>query len=267
MTPKLSPHTQELIERLFVEAVRAEAEHMLVERCGNNLPFCDQDDEFQMERIRFAVLRIGLGDLEETRKAMDLAKRDWRDVLVWSGFGNDLKAHKHWAEQTLQGNQKSTIIVVMGVAGSGKTTVASRLAIALDWMMLDADNFHSQENREKMQNGIPLTDEDRGEWLKKLRALIERYIEKNQNMVLACSALKESYRQTLKVSEAVRFVYLRGSHEQIEERLRQRKWHYMKPEMLASQFEILEEPGYALTVDVSGAPGEIVDWIRKEWNL
>jgi gluconokinase len=267
MTPKLSPRTRQLVERFFEPEEQAEAARRLVEDCGNSLPFCSQYDEYKMERIRFAVLRMGLGDMDEMQKAIDYAKRDWRDVLVWSGFGYDTTSHDQWAESVLQGEQKSMIGVVMGVSGSGKTTVGSQLAVTLNWMYYDADNFHTRENREKMSNGIPLTDEDRAEWLKKLRGLISRFIEKKQKMILACSALKESYRQILKANDDVRFVYLRGTYEQIEERMRQRKWHYMKPEMLKSQFEVLEEPKDVLTMDISKTPKEIVELIRKEWNL
>jgi gluconokinase len=267
LSPKLSPRTQQLIERFFDSTQQAEVERLLIEECGNNLPFCDKSDEFKMERIRFAVLRMGIGDLAETQKAVDYAKNDWRDVLMWSGFGYDTSAHDKWAESALKEDQRAMIVIIMGVAGSGKTTIGTQLAITLNWMFYDADNFHSKENREKMRNGIPLTDEDRKEWLEKLRGLIGSYLEKKQNMILACSALKESYRQTLQINEAVRFVYLRGTYEQIEERMEKRKGHYMKPDMLKSQFEILQEPENALTVDIFMTPKEIVERIRKEWNL
>ena len=267
MTPELSPRTQRLVERFFETGERAEITRRLVEECGNNLPFCDQSDAYQLERIRFAALRLGLGDLDETQNAIDLAKRDWRDVLVWSGFGNDLTAHNGWAERVLKSGHKAIVIVIMGVSGSGKTRVGSLLANTLNWMYRDADNFHSRENLEKMSNGIPLTDQDRAGWLLKLRGLISRYIEKDEDLILPCSALKESYRQILRVNEEVRFVYLRGTYEQIEARMRERSGHFMKPEMLKSQFEILEEPRDALTVDISNTPQEIVKLIHNAWNL
>ena len=267
MTPKLSPLTQHLVERLFEPEEQAEATRRLAEECGNNLPFCKDYDEYKMERIRFAILRIGMGYMDEMQKAIDIAKRDWRDVLMWSGFGHTLRAHQEWADHILKGDQKPTIIIVMGVSGSGKTTVGSLLALTLNWMYYDADNFHTKENRDRMSRGIPLTDEDRADWLIKLRGLISRYIEKKQNLVLACSALKESYRQTLRANEDIRFVYLQGTVELIEARMKERKDHYMKPDMLASQFAILEEPNDALTVDVSKTPKKIVALIRKEWKL
>ena len=267
MTPNLSPRTQQLVERFFEPAERAELSRRLVEECGNNLPFCDKSDAYQLERIRFATLRIGLGDLNETMNAIDLAKHDWRDVLVWSGFANDLTAHDKWAGRALAGAHKAIVIVVMGVSGSGKTRVGSLLANTLNWMYRDADDFHSRENREKMSNGIPLTDGDRAEWLMQLRGLIDRYIGKNEDLILSCSALKESYRRVLKVNGNVRFVYLRGTYEQIEARLKERQGHFMKPGMLQSQFEILEEPVDALTVDISQTPKEIVKLIHNAWNL
>jgi gluconokinase len=267
VTPNLSPRTQRLVERFFEPGERAEITRRLAEECGNNLPFCNKSDAYRLERIRFAALRLGLGNMDETQNAIDLAKRDWRDVLIGSGFGNDLTAHNEWAERALKGGHKAIVIVVMGVSGSGKTRVGSLLANTLNWMYRDADDFHSKENREKMSNGIPLTDEDRAEWLMKLRGLISRYIEKDEDLILPCSALKESYRQILRGNEDVRFVYLRGTYEQIEARMKERKDHYMKPDMLASQFAILEEPKDALIVDVSKTPKEIVTLIRKEWKL
>src|SRR5258708_3248128 len=102
MTPKLSPLTEQLVERLFEPREQAEAARCLVDDCGNNLPFCNNYDEFKMERIRFAVLRIGLGEMGETQKAITLAQRDWRDVLMWGGFGHTLTAHHKWADRMLK---------------------------------------------------------------------------------------------------------------------------------------------------------------------
>jgi len=267
LTPKLSPRTQQVLEKLFEPEDRVEGARQLTEECGNNLPFCSGYDELKMERIRFAVLRISIGYTDELQKAIDLAQRDWRDVLMWAGFGHRLTAHSEWAERFLASKEESKIIVLMGVSGSGKTTVGSLLAIRLNWMYYDADNFHSEENRTKMESGIPLNDQDRAKWLAKLHGRIKRYVAKKQNMVLACSALKESYRQTLRVNDDVRFVYLRGTYKQIEGRMKNRKGHYMKPEMLKSQFEILEEPKDALVVDISKSPKEIVALIREELEL
>lgn len=158
------------------------------------------------------------------------------------------------------------VIVVMGVSGSGKTTVGVKLAQELGWPFYDADDFHSAANREKMAQGIPLNDADRAEWLKSLKALIQKHVEEGTSCVLACSALKQRYRDTLAVNEKVRFAYLRGSFEQIETRMKLRKDHYMPVELLKSQFEALEEPRDAVIVDISHSPDEIIQIIRKGIN-
>ena len=156
------------------------------------------------------------------------------------------------------------IVVVMGVAGVGKTTVGTLLAGQLGWSFADADTYHSPENIKKMAAGIPLTDADREPLLQVLRQDIESWIAGDQNVVLACSALKESYREYLAVDPAVRFVYLSGSFPLIEERIRQRTGHYMHGELLESQFETLEEPVGVPKVDVSASPTDIVREIRRK---
>ena len=155
------------------------------------------------------------------------------------------------------------VIVVMGVSGSGKTTVGAKLAQELGWSFYDADDFHSEANREKMAQGIALNDEDRAEWLASLRGLIRKHLEEGSSCVLACSALKQRYRDTLAVNEKVRFAYLRGSFEQVETRMKRRKDHYMPVQLLQSQFEALEEPLDAVIVDISHTPEDIIHIIRK----
>ncbi len=159
------------------------------------------------------------------------------------------------------------VIIVMGVAGSGKTTIGSLLALELGWDFYDGDDFHSASNRAKMAQRIPLTDEDRSTWLASLRDLISQNLRENRSIVLACSALKKSYRDAINFNEEVRFAHLQGSYEQIEARLRERTGHFMSAEMLASQFEILEETPDALGIDISNTPQEIVAIIRKGFNL
>lgn len=154
-------------------------------------------------------------------------------------------------------------IIVMGVSGCGKSTIGAKLAEELGWAFFDADDFHPAENREKMAQGIPLTDADRAGWLAALQYLLSTQIEKESSCVLACSALKQRYRDTLAVNETVRFVYLRGSFDQIETRMKRRKDHYMPVELLKSQFEALEEPRDAVIVDISHTPEEIIKIIRK----
>jgi gluconokinase len=154
---------------------------------------------------------------------------------------------------------KVRFFIVMGVSGCGKTSVGQALAKRLGWDFYDADNFHPPENVAKMANGIPLDDSDRAPWLAPLHDLISSSLKANQSGVLACSALKERYRQQLlKDNEDVQFIYLKGSYGLIWSRMSKRQDHYMKPQMLKSQFEALEEPTNALTMDISKSVDEIV---------
>ena len=144
------------------------------------------------------------------------------------------------------------VYVVMGVSGSGKTAVGQRLAERLGWAFLDADDFHPQANVEKMSRGEPLDDSDRAPWLTRLHDTTEEHLARGEALVLACSALKERYRARLRVDERVGFIYLDGSLELVQERMNAREGHFMKPGLLKSQFEALEEPdpGDALHVDI-----------------
>ena len=154
------------------------------------------------------------------------------------------------------------IIVIMGVSGSGKTTVGRQLAAALHWEFSDADEFHSPPNVEKMKSGVPLTDKDREPWLRSIRDAIERWKRDEPGHVVACSALKKRYREALGRNDPdVRFIYLHGGFELISERLKSRKGHFFNPALLRSQFEALEDPEDALVVDVSKEPQEIVSQI------
>ncbi len=155
----------------------------------------------------------------------------------------------------------------MGVTGSGKTTIGSLLAARLAWHFADADDFHSAANKEKMHKGIPLTDADRLPWLAAMREQIAKWVALKQNVVLACSALKQSYRQLLWDGPEVKFVYLKGTYQLIAERLRARKGHFADEHILAGQFADLEEPGDALVVDISASPEEIVDEICRRLGL
>jgi gluconokinase len=149
------------------------------------------------------------------------------------------------------------VVLLMGVAGAGKTTVGTRLASELGWEFADADDYHPAVNVEKMRNGIPLTDEDRWPWLERLQAVITEWIRTGKSGVLACSALKQVYRDKLMPGPAVRVVYLKGDAELFRERLRGRSGHYMKEKMLESQLTTLEEPAGAIIVD-AGEPAEKV---------
>ncbi|HEY3972904.1 MAG TPA: gluconokinase [Candidatus Sulfotelmatobacter sp.] len=159
------------------------------------------------------------------------------------------------------------IVIVMGVTGAGKTTIGRMLAEQLGWQFADADDFHPPENVEKMRRGIPLDDEDRGPWLHRLRAMIGAWIAEGKNVVLACSALKRSYRNELDAGPEVRFVYLKGSAELIADRLRSRHGHFAGEQILAGQFADLEEPECAVTVSIAPEPMQIVGEIRQKLGL
>ena len=159
------------------------------------------------------------------------------------------------------------IVIVMGVVGAGKTTVGQLLAFQLGWKFADADDFHPSSNVEKIRQGKPLSDGDRKPWLDRLRQAIDRWIAGDKNVVLACSALKRSYRQKLCSGPQVRFVYLKGSAGLIADRLRSRHGHFAGESILASQVADLEEPNTAISVDIAGTPEKIVDEIRKSLHL
>lgn len=156
----------------------------------------------------------------------------------------------------------------MGVSGSGKSTIGQLLADSLHWEFADADAFHSPENIEKMRHGIPLNDLDRMPWLLAMQAAIQQWLQDKKNVVLACSALKASYRQILVLDEErVKLIYLKGSFELIQKRLHMRHGHFMSEELLKSQFDALEEPFGAITVDVSDPPEVVVHNIRVSLGI
>lgn len=159
------------------------------------------------------------------------------------------------------------IVIVMGVVGAGKTTVGKLLASRLGWEFADADDFHPASNVEKIRKGVPLTDQDREPWLDRLREAIERWIAADKNVVLACSALKRSYRAKLCAGPQVRFVYLKGTAALIAERLRSRHGHFAGESILASQMADLEEPENAITVEIRDTPEQIIDEIWKGLQL
>jgi gluconokinase len=155
----------------------------------------------------------------------------------------------------------------MGTAGSGKTTVGELLAGQLGWEFADGDNFHSPASIEKMTRGVPLDDQDRIPWLDAIREAMEQWNAQRRNVVLACSALKKSYREQLQISSAARLVYLKGTYDLLRERLHARKGHYATEQILTSQFADLEEPAGAIAIDVARSPEEIVAELRKQLAL
>ena len=152
-------------------------------------------------------------------------------------------------------------IVIMGVSGSGKTTIGQKLAQRLGWAFYDGDDFHPPQNVAKMSAGQPLNDDDRAGWLETLASLIQKETESGSGGVLACSALKEKYRRILKRGGAVCFIYLKGSFELIQSRMQNRGGHFMKAEMLKSQFATLEEPAGALTLNIELSEKQIIQKI------
>jgi gluconokinase len=163
------------------------------------------------------------------------------------------------------------LVILMGASGCGKTTIGGRLAAELGFRFLDADDFHSPENIRKMSAGQGLTDEDRAPWLTRLRQLTDELLESGQDAILACSALKEAYRRTLVSPSAapgsVRWVYLKGTAELLRRRLRNRSGHFVGETLVRSQLADLEEPDYALAIDIDERPGRIIEHIRAELGL
>jgi gluconokinase len=162
------------------------------------------------------------------------------------------------------------IVIIFGVSGAGKTTVGKLLARELSWRFIEADDFHPAANIEKMRNGHPLSDEDRWPWLDCLRKQIEQLLSVGENAVLACSALKRGYRDHLRVSDEVKFLFLRADYAVVEKRLRSRHGHFMNAALLQSQFDDLEQPQpdeNVLTIELGRTPGDIVERIEVKLNL
>jgi len=154
-------------------------------------------------------------------------------------------------------------ILIMGVTGSGKTTIGKLLSAAMGWPFYDADDFHSADNVRKMASGVPLTDEDRNPWLQELRELISKHNERGENGVLACSALKEAYREVLAAGTDVAVVYLKAHPDLIRSRLDSRSGHYMPKRLIESQFVDLEEPRESIIIDAAWPAEQAVGTIRS----
>jgi len=160
------------------------------------------------------------------------------------------------------------VLILMGPMGSGKTAIGKLLAERLGWPFYDADDYHPKENVEKMRTGIALTDEDRRLWLEKLRDIIQRWLKERQNAILACSALKQAYRDILGVDQVlVKTVYLKGSYSLLRKRIEERQHVYMDKNLLRSQLDALEEPKDGLCVDISETPEAIVSRIIQNLRL
>lgn len=156
-------------------------------------------------------------------------------------------------------NCTAQILLLTGVSGSGKSTIGKLLSAELQWPFYDGDDFHPPSNIKKMASGTPLTDNDRWPWLESLKRKIEEKATAQKNAIFACSALRQAYRDFLTANlPQVKIIYLRGTPEILTERLRKRKNHFMRSEMLASQLATLEEPVDALIVDIAKSPEAIV---------
>lgn len=156
-----------------------------------------------------------------------------------------------------------TVLVIMGVSGSGKTTIGQALARRLNFEFIEGDEFHSRANREKMRAGLPLTDADRTPWLEALRSRMAAMLARKGNAVLTCSALRQSYRDTLAMP-GVQFIYLKVSEAVLRERLAQRRGHFFNPALLESQLATLEEPRDVLVINADGPDLDVTQQIVRE---
>lgn len=156
------------------------------------------------------------------------------------------------------------VVIVMGVAGAGKTTIGSRLAAELGWEFCDADDLHPAANVAKMRGGRPLDDRDRGPWIDRIARLVASWVASGRNVVLACSALRAPHRARLRVDrEQVRFVHLQGPPGLVAQRLAKRSGHFMPAELLGSQLRALDPPVDAVVVSILPPPDEIVAAVRR----
>jgi gluconokinase len=161
-------------------------------------------------------------------------------------------------------NNSPKAVILMGVAGSGKTAVGKGVAARLNWLFLDADDFHPAANIEKMKHGIPLNDQDRLPWLRALRDELKRLLAEGRSVILACSALKESYRKLLSDDVApMSFVLLDVDQETIRERLQHRSAHFFPKELMNSQFAALEKPKDAIIIDARKSLDEVTDRVAQ----
>jgi carbohydrate kinase (thermoresistant glucokinase family) len=160
------------------------------------------------------------------------------------------------------------VLILIGPMGCGKTTIGKMLAEKISWSFFDGDDFHPRENVEKMRSGLPLNDEDRKTWLENLHGYIQRWRIEGRNTILACSALKQAYRDILGVDQqTVMTVYLKGSYELLRKRIEERKHPYMNKDLLKSQVSTMEEPKDGLTVDISQTPEAAVQTIIESLEL
>jgi gluconokinase len=162
------------------------------------------------------------------------------------------------------------ILVLMGVTATGKTTIAQELVKQTGWLFAEGDDYHSKENVAKLHAGIPLTDEDRAPWLQSLHGVLAEWQGKGESGVMTCSALKESYRETLRAgmdAQHFRFVLLEVPEDVLRERLKHRTGHYMNPSLLQSQISTLEEPDDAMKIDANRPQAEVAADILRQLGV
>jgi carbohydrate kinase (thermoresistant glucokinase family) len=171
---------------------------------------------------------------------------------------------------TISNQQSGNVLIIGGVSGAGKSTVGKCLAERIHWRFIEGDDFHSPESIKKISSGNPLSDEDRLPWLLLLKKEVEQCLAANQNTILSCSALKESYRKILQINpQHVQFIFLTGTYELIKERLQKRKMHFMNTSLLPSQLENFEPPVVGHCIDISCSLDDIIElieeWMFKNW--
>lgn len=163
---------------------------------------------------------------------------------------------------------ETMVILIMGVAGSGKATIGSRLAAELGWEFIDADDFHDTQHVEKMAAGIPLTESDRAPWLEELNTKLTAEDSFDVNVIIACSALTQSSRNALlKDIKHIRIVDLQGNYKLIESRIKNRTGPFFNEKLLMSQFEAYEKPEEGVTVSIQGSPEETISAILAALDL
>jgi len=225
------------------------------------------DERYRWNRF---MMKIGWRDDRTTalrERIVSYGLRDSGRVIETFFDLNDCDEGRDPAAARAWELREPRVILLMGVSGSGKTTVGRLLAGNLGWRFTDADDFHPPANIAKMTAGIPLTDEDRAPWLAALRAHIDARLAAGENAVVACSALRQSYRDALVTDPGlVKLVYLRGTRELLHQRLLHRAGHFMKPAMLDSQLDTLEAPAFALAVDIDQQPDRIAAAIGRVYG-
>ena len=222
---------------------------------------CEVWNSFMMKR----GWRDDVGELLRKRiRESSLESRPIMTMFDYIDFdeGRDPVAGRAWELR------EPMVVLLMGVAGSGKTTIGLKLSAALGWSFRDADDFHPPENVAKMSSGVPLTDRDREPWLAAIRAHIEAALAHGESAIVTCSALKQKYRAiAIPDAQRVKLVHLTGDFDLILARMNARQGHFMKPEMLQSQFAALEPPTDALTIHVAKSPDEIVAELRQRLGV